>query len=311
MTDSEDTSLKNEVIQLITCGVCCEFIGTEIFQCAMGHIYCIRCASSLNTCASCRSPMPVNGARTGIRNRALERLLSCYGDLPCLQEGCEVALPFHELEEHYRCCTHRVIKCPCRDCTWTGPISDIKCHIMVGHDEVYQTKSGRIEMRLKNPSGLMTDANAEILLEHEGGYYLVSVWLIRGQRTPSSLTCCLTYMGADSSLTKATLSVESRHYKCKFMCEKQPWTLSDDLQDVRRSTHNLSIDWQSSLRIGEKDPLYRDLDQLRLEPRPVSLDLPITVNISDAAGKYYSDDEDERVPVHIDLVDIEQQEADF
>ena len=95
------------------------------------------------------------------------------------------------------------------------------------------------------------------------------------------------------------------------MCEKQPWTLSDDLQDVRRSTHNLSIDWQSSLRIGEKDPLYRDLDQLRLEPRPVSLDLPITVNISDAAGKYYSDDEDERVPVPIDLVDIEQQEADF
>jgi hypothetical protein len=116
-------------------------------------------------------------------------------------------------------------------------------------------------------------------------------------------------MGVDADMTRTTLMADSRHYGCSFSCEKQPWTLTDDLQEVRRSSHNLVIDWSNALRIGKRDPLYRDLDQLKLEPRMNSLDLPLTLSISDTSGEYHLRDR-EVEPVVLDLEDIEQQEAD-
>jgi hypothetical protein len=102
---------------------------------------------------------------------------------------------------------------------------------------------------------------------------------------------------------------DSRHYGCSFSCEKRPWTLTDDLQEVRRSNHNLVIDWGTALRIGESEPVYRDFDQLRVEPRTNSLDLPISLSISDTSGEYHLREEDVE-PIVLELVDIEQQESD-
>lgn len=83
----------------------------------------------------------------------------------------------------------------------------------------------------------------------------------------------------------------------------------DDLKEVRRSDHNLVIDWSTALRIGEREPLYRDLDQLRVEPRMNSLDLPLSLSISDTNGKYHLREEDAE-PNVLELVDIEHQESD-
>ncbi len=306
--DQEDTSHDSEVIELITCNICHEFIGAEIFQCVLGHIYCFHCARSLTTCASCRSPMPNSGPRTGIRNRALEKLLSHLGDLPCLQDGCDVRLPFRDLPVHYLRCPHRIIKCPCNGCVWTGPISSIETHLLGAHDDIISNTTGIIELRVRNPTGLAIDGYAEKLIEYQGNHFLLSIWLIRGQRTSSSLTCCVTYLGADAGSIKTTLMADSRHYGCSFSCEKRPWTLTDDLQEVRRSNHNLVIDWGTALRIGESEPLYRDLDQLRVEPRMNSLDLPLSLSIRDTSGEYHLREEDVE-PIVLELVDIEQQES--
>ena len=307
----EHTSLESEVLEeLITCNICRGFIGIEIFQCALGHIYCRDCAKHLNTCGECRSPMPNSGARTGIRNRALERLLTYSGELPCLHDKCDVKLPFLCLESHYDRCTYRVISCPCRSCAWTGKISDIKTHILGAHDDILIARTGKIALCLTNPSSLLINAYAEKLIEYQDEYFLFSAWLIKDQRTPSTLTCCVTQLTADGVETRATTRIESRYLNCSFSCEKSPWTLTDDLQEVRRSTHNLILDWSTALRIGLSDALYRDLDQLKLEPRPTSLNLPITLTFSDTTGRYSTRPAGPE-PVAIALVDIELEEGDY
>ena len=303
-----NASFVNEVVELITCNICREFIGVEIFQCPMGHIYCFRCARHLNSCAVCRSPMPNGGARTGIRNRALEKLLNVSGNLPCLQENCDKMLPFSQFEDHYVKCEHRIIGCPSYGCSWTGKISRYVEHIIGDHQDVQEIKSGKVELRLKNPSGLLINAYAEQLIKHRENFFLFAVWLIKGQRAPSSLTFGIVHLSRGDEDVKVSMKVSSRFNNCNFTCDRTPWNLSDNIQDVRRSSHNLILDWSLVLRIGESDTLYRDLDQLKLEPRSNSLDLPITLTFSDCTGKLYTRGELFVEPLVVNFVDIEEEE---
>ena len=309
----KNTTFQDEVIELITCNICREFIGHEIFQCSMGHIYCFSCARHLNSCAICRSPMPNNGIRTGIRNRALERMLKFYGNLPCLQEGCDIMLPFNDLEDHYIKCEHRIIRCPSRDCSWTGKINDYVSHITLNsHDDVHEIKAAKLELRLKNPSSLTINAYAEKLIKFRENFFMFAVWLIKGQRTPSSFIFSIIHLCGVSPNTRASIKISSKFNNCQFTCERSPWNLSDVIQDIRRSSHNLTLDWSFAIRIGESGVLYRDLDQLKLEPKANSLDLPITLTFSDITDKYFSREGHELFvdPLIINLIDIDEDEDD-
>ena len=308
----DNATFKDEVIELITCNICREFIGHEIFQCSMGHIYCFNCARHLNSCAVCRSPMPNSGIRTGIRNRALERMLQFYENLPCLQEGCDIVLPFNELEEHYNKCEHRIVSCPSRTCSWTGKINEYESHIIDEHDDVHEIKSGKIEIRLKNPSSLTINAYAEQIIKFRDNFFMWATWIIKGQRTPSSFTFSIIHLCPTTENTRTTIQISSKFNNCKFTCERSPWNLSDAIQDIRRSSHNLTIEWDVAIRIGQSGVLYRDLDQLKLEPKANSLDLPITLTFSDITDKYFSRTNNELYadPLIINLIDIDEDEND-
>lgn len=82
--------------------------------CSAGHLVCKTCRVKVETCPTCRSPMPKDGTNT-IFNKMIEEIAH-----PCKYSnfGCEVKARLVELVEHESKCPERTIKGvkTCVDC---------------------------------------------------------------------------------------------------------------------------------------------------------------------------------------------------
>ena len=167
--EDENTLVPNEVLlNLISCNICNEFIGDQIFQCPSGHTSCITCARKIDFCAVCRTRMPNTGTRTGIRNRALEQLLTSINKIPCIQEGCDTKTSFLEMNDHYFNCKHRTVPCPVLNCKWTGKLDDIEDHAYEKHERYVEAKYQHY--RIKNHKSRQLFNKNHALEQHAQNY---------------------------------------------------------------------------------------------------------------------------------------------
>lgn len=279
--EEENTLVPNEVLlNLISCNICNEFIGDQIFQCSSGHISCISCARKIDFCAVCRTRMQNTGARTGIRNRALEQLLTSMDKIPCIQDGCNTKTSFLEMNDHYFNCKHRNVRCPVLNCKWTGKLDDINEHAHDKHNEdAVEIDNSSLRFLITNPKSLIIDAYAEKIIKYQDRFYVFNAWLVKEQAIPSTLTFTIVNIGTETQRTIWNLSVDSQKYQCKYSYESEPWKVTDNMHDLIRSPYNLAIHLTTALCVGELEPKFREFDLLRLEPRSCSLNLPITVKI--------------------------------
>jgi hypothetical protein len=300
--EDENTLVPNEVLlNLISCNICNEFIGDQIFQCPSGHTSCITCARKIDFCAVCRTRMPNTGTRTGIRNRALEQLLTSINKIPCIQEGCDTKTSFLEMNDHYFNCKHRTVQCPVLNCNWTGKLEDIDNHACEKHsDDAVEIDNSCLRFLVTNPQSLIIDAYAEKIIKYKNRFYVFNAWLVKDQTIPSTLTFTIINIGTETHSTVWNLSVDSQKYQCKYSYESESWKVTDNMHDLIRSPYNLAIQLTTALSIGDKEPKFREFDLLRLEPRSCSLNIPIMVKVMNEDYDQINNIDLELVPINED-----------
>lgn len=132
--DSDDSvftdGLGEDLLSALECPVCLEYMAPPIFLCENGHSICDQCRPQLPVCPTCRKPFLPN-----TRNVALESI--AHGlDYPCRNEGCSEIFPLELVAQHQAVCPRRPFECPLvqgSHCTWKGPLSLIKTHVMDSH----------------------------------------------------------------------------------------------------------------------------------------------------------------------------------
>lgn len=278
MNSEEIETLSTGVIDMLSCDICSEFIGEKIYQCCKGHVFCNRCAMQMAVCPCCRADLP----RTGIRNRALEGIFGLLPSIPCIQQGCEVHLPFQEMSSHYNKCDHRATKCPLYTCSWSGKIIDIEAHMEEAHEDEAIDIDTSLDILLTNSRSLTIEAYSQTLLRARSGkYFIVGFWIIKGHEIASAIIGTFTYLGASSEKLMGSMSVIGSHNGYVLTCRKRPWTTLEDVLDAVKSRHNLVLDWGLALEIGHLPPVYREHDQMRRYPQASGLNLSISINIQD------------------------------
>ena len=92
--------------------------------CSVGHLVCKTCRKNVETCPTCRRPMPKDGTNT-IVNKMIEEIAhSCkYSKF-----GCEVKARLVELVDHESRCPERTIKCPYLKCNEEVQIKKYRDH---------------------------------------------------------------------------------------------------------------------------------------------------------------------------------------
>lgn len=73
--------LNSNILSMIECPVCLEYMGPPIQQCRRGHLVCSSCRAQLVNCPTCRSRF------TDLRNLVLERIVEMI-KYPCRHDSC-------------------------------------------------------------------------------------------------------------------------------------------------------------------------------------------------------------------------------
>ncbi|KDR07294.1 E3 ubiquitin-protein ligase sina [Zootermopsis nevadensis] len=128
-----------------------EYLLPPIAMCGNGHNVCNACKSKLQDCPICKRKF------TDVKNRSLENICRKV-KLPCkyTKDGCTEAFSIDTISKHQSECPHGQYKCPfviaSLDCSWEGPIADMKDHIRSEHVETgdYRDVLGLHYARLPN-----------------------------------------------------------------------------------------------------------------------------------------------------------------
>ncbi|XP_077297416.1 E3 ubiquitin-protein ligase siah-1-like isoform X2 [Arctopsyche grandis] len=140
---SEANRVLKEVMSVLECPVCLEFMQAPIFMCESGHNICSQCRAKLclPICPLCKTSV------TGQRNFDLEKIASTMVTA-CTNSsyGCKFAGSPDEAKAHFGNCMHRQMFCPMgrefHQCTWNGSISDLQIHFAEAHQNNTRLKPG-------------------------------------------------------------------------------------------------------------------------------------------------------------------------
>jgi len=126
-----------ELLSVLECPVCMEYMRPPITLCVNGHNICDICRPKLDDCPTCRKQF------LSTRNVGLEKLAQML-KYPCTYRkfGCKEVFAHDKLDEHKANCRYGQLKCPVInlplfiECDWTGNYSEIKNHLMKHHPEM-------------------------------------------------------------------------------------------------------------------------------------------------------------------------------
>ena len=126
--------LSKDVLEQLQCPVCMEYMLPPITICGNGHNICSSCKQKIQTCPTCREPL------SDTRNRALETL-ALRVECPCANKphGCTLNFPIALIHEHEDVCQFGPFDCPLNfriKCNWTGPLTEIKGHVLHKHKDL-------------------------------------------------------------------------------------------------------------------------------------------------------------------------------
>nr|CAD7429547.1 unnamed protein product [Timema monikensis] len=122
---------NEELIGMLECPICFNFMSAPILQCVNGHIICAACKPRLPQCPICRSEFLET--RNKLAECLAENLLH-----PCINsdEGCCVKVQLKKMAQHNSSCPFRIYDCiPCKNigCTWQGRRLGIIPHMNEAH----------------------------------------------------------------------------------------------------------------------------------------------------------------------------------
>ncbi|XP_049852655.1 E3 ubiquitin-protein ligase SIAH1B-like [Schistocerca gregaria] len=125
---------EEEVLSVLECPVCFEYMEAPIYMCANGHNVCAVCLPRCRgACPSCRGALTASAAR----NLALERLAASAAGSPCRNAfaGCpERRLKASARAAHESCCPYEPLPCAL-GCGWRGANTSqqLRAHVLAAH----------------------------------------------------------------------------------------------------------------------------------------------------------------------------------
>lgn len=131
--EAKDSSINNfqelnhNLVSILECPVCLDFMVPPIYQCSKGHIVCMTCRPKLILCPTCR-------ARFADRNLAMEKVAERLM-YPCknVVTGCTVTLRLKDKTAHEESCGFRHYQCISAHCQWKGYKPELVVHMMISH----------------------------------------------------------------------------------------------------------------------------------------------------------------------------------
>lgn len=259
---------EEEINEIITCKICQEFIGNKIFQCPTGHIFCIGCTRKMLSCPFCRISLPRTHSISGLRNRALENILSKIDNIPCMNEGCDFKGNIHKLYEHTNSCLYKICKCPLYDCNWSGLLKDSVEHMHKHTEKSVDITDKYLAINLTNTKGLVINALGELLLKYNENLYVLSFTLLKNIEG-----LCITLQSFTTEDIKTQIVVEGKNktisntLNVSYITDETPY----------KNDNNVKIPYNTTLVMGKNGPKYSHNDQLEKEPLPESLDLDFLI----------------------------------
>lgn len=144
-----DTLLK-DILEILECPVCREYMVPPIAMCESGHSICTICRHKLNKCPTCTKNF------SKARNFALEYIAGKI-EYPCryLEFGCKETFSLEHIASHQTKCRYQAHVCPfsiveTKSCLWQGPIAAVESHVKAKHAELCNstTQAGKYKTRL-------------------------------------------------------------------------------------------------------------------------------------------------------------------
>jgi len=225
--------LSMDLLGVLECPVCLEYMVPPISLCESGHSICDQCRPQLPVCPTCRKPFL---AKT--RNIALESIADDL-DYPCRNDGCFEIYPVQIITQHEAVCPHRPFECPLSQgahCAWKGPLRLMKQHVKEVH--------GRY-MRVGTESTSVLHNVSET-----PGYSLVifafeEVFLQKSRLHDKKFYSAVQYIGPKENASKYRyefqLSTGNEHQK--LIVGHLVHSSSDDLQNVNKEGNCVRLDY--------------------------------------------------------------------
>ncbi|XP_053603162.1 uncharacterized protein LOC128671065 isoform X2 [Plodia interpunctella] len=134
--DSEPSSVKEfnqNLLRLLECPVCLEWMEPPIAQCRRGHLVCTACRGRLAACPVCRTTF------SSVRNRAMEGVSELLR-YPC-RHGCGREVRLRRRTQHEASCAARKYQCPVAACAQRSPLAmhELAHHFQSKHVDVLKT----------------------------------------------------------------------------------------------------------------------------------------------------------------------------
>ena len=135
--------MNAQLLQLLKCPVCLEYMNPPIRHCVNGHLVCNDCFSMVDRCPTCR------GDLTHDRNLAMEQVANMV-TYPCENVGC-TGFTLAEKDVHLRDCQFHQLPCPYQEaCAYNGNFSEVQSHLVTSHSIVPVSTDGRMFYRAKH-----------------------------------------------------------------------------------------------------------------------------------------------------------------
>jgi hypothetical protein len=153
----------------------------------------------MNHCPTCRNQLP------WIRNYSLENLAQAI-NYPCVNKvaGCSGSFPLYSIKKHEAQCPYRNHDCPYHkiskeDCTWVGPLVEMKNHVKKMHDSPGDNVelTGPLRTVLRNISE--SSSFRQVMFTLNEIFYVI--WELR-----------------DNIFYCATFHIGPKENSCKFKC---------------------------------------------------------------------------------------------
>ncbi|PNT71784.1 E3 ubiquitin-protein ligase SINA-like 11 isoform X2 [Brachypodium distachyon] len=137
---SKRNALVNVTVEdtgALHCGVCWLPLKPPIFQCQVGHVFCLPCRDKLvqtsARCPVCRGEIVDDNG--GYRwNHGLEKLLESIR-MPCpnAARGCSAKPAYYDRQAHVKTCPCRPCHCPAKACGFAGSMAKLLQHFPSVH----------------------------------------------------------------------------------------------------------------------------------------------------------------------------------
>jgi len=129
---------SKDVLEQLQCPVCMQYMLPHITICCTRHNICSSYKQKIQNCPTFREPL------LDTRNKALEKL-TIRVECPCPNKphGCTFNFPIALISEHENVCQFGPFDCLINSrikCNWTGPLTEIKGHVLHKHKDILRRK---------------------------------------------------------------------------------------------------------------------------------------------------------------------------